>query len=171
MNDILIVCGLLCLVYFRDRATASLHHFSFRTLISITVLMESAAGAESNGEHEIIGWFEDVSENTGYVQTQTLCRILELNSGVEYLKKWLGDINVQEMEASALESLYTSLVPLASHADLETYIQRIADGDTSPILTNQPITTLSLRSVSYLCVIPFFPLLALHFYYLKPAFF
>ncbi|CBI28909.3 indole-3-acetic acid-amido synthetase GH3.10 [Vitis vinifera] len=108
--------------------------------------MESAAGAESNGEHEIIGWFEDVSENTGYVQTQTLCRILELNSGVEYLKKWLGDINVQEMEASALESLYTSLVPLASHADLETYIQRIADGDTSPILTNQPITTLSLSS-------------------------
>ena len=63
--------------------------------------MESAAGAESNGEHEIIGWFEDVSENTGYVQTQTLCRILELNSGVEYLKKWLGDINVQEMDTNS----------------------------------------------------------------------
>ena len=125
--------------------------------------MESvAAGDVRNGEQDIISWFEDVAENASRVQTQTLSRILELNSGVEYLKKWMGDINVQEMEASALESLYTSSVPLASHADLETYIQRIADGDTSPILTNQPITTLSLRSVTYPFVItnslfPLFP--------------
>lgn len=116
--------------------------------------MESTAGAMRNGEQDIICWFEDIAENAGCVQTQTLRRILELNSGVEYLKKWMGDINVQEMGASALESLYTSSVPLASHADLETYIQRIADGDTSPILTNQPITTLSLRSASYILCNP-----------------
>lgn len=133
--------------------------------------MESAAGAESNGEHEIIGWFETVSENAGYVQTETLRRILELNSGVEYLKKWLGDIDVQEMESSALEALYTSSVPLASHADFESYIQRIADGDTSPILTNQRITALSLRSVSYLLAVPSSPLpAALHFYYINLPF-
>jgi hypothetical protein len=64
---------------------------------------------------------------------------------VEYLKKWLGDIDVRDMDASALESLYTSLVPLASHADLEPFINRIADGDTAPLLTQQPITLLSLR--------------------------
>ncbi|KAJ6693325.1 hypothetical protein OIU85_004125 [Salix viminalis] len=97
-------------------------------------------------EHDIIGWFEDVSEKAGQVQTETLRRILELNWGVEYLKKWFGNRNIQDMDATALESLYTSLVPLSSHADLEPYIRRIADGDTAPLLTRQPIKLLSLSS-------------------------
>lgn len=54
---------------------------------------------------------------------------------------------VEEMEGSVLESVYRSLVPVVCHADLEPYIERIADGDTSPLLTQQPITTLSLRLV------------------------
>lgn len=100
----------------------------------------------SNGESkDIIDWFDEVAEQAGAAQTETLHRILELNYGVEYLKKWLGDANVQEMDAKALESLYTSLVPLTSHADLEPYFQRIADGETKPLLTQEPITTLSLR--------------------------
>ncbi|TKY48837.1 indole-3-acetic acid-amido synthetase GH3.5 [Spatholobus suberectus] len=97
-------------------------------------------------DFDIITWFEDMSKNAGSVQTQTLCRILKQNCGVEYLKKWLGSYNISEMDASALESLFTSVVPLASHADFEPYIQKIADGDTGPILTQQPITTLSLSS-------------------------
>ncbi|KAH8490459.1 hypothetical protein Peur_065959 [Populus x canadensis] len=103
-------------------------------------------GSSRSYEHDIISWFEDISKKAGQVQTETLRRILELNWGVEYLNKWLGDINIQDMDASALESLYTSLVPLASHADLEPYISRIADGDTVPLLTKQPITLLSLSS-------------------------
>lgn len=97
--------------------------------------------------NDIIDWFEAVAEDAAAVQTETLRRILERNCGAEYLKKWLGNVNVQQLEASALESLYTSLVPLASHADLEPYIQRIADGETTPLLTQEPITTLSLRLV------------------------
>jgi auxin responsive GH3 family protein len=95
--------------------------------------------------YDIIDWFENLSENAGKVQTQTLRRILELNHGVQYLQKWLRDINIQEMDACSLESLFTSMVPLASHADFEPYIQRIADGDTGPLLTQQPMATLSLR--------------------------
>lgn len=96
---------------------------------------------------DIISWFEEVTEKAGQFQTETLRRILEVNYDVEYLKKWLGDSfkNIQELEGCVLESLYTSLVPLSSHADLEPFIQRIADGDTAPLLTQQPITTLSLR--------------------------
>ncbi|KAL3848880.1 hypothetical protein ACJIZ3_010762 [Penstemon smallii] len=95
---------------------------------------------------DIIDWFDNVAEHAGTVQAETLRRILELNYNVEYLKKWLGDVNVLEMEASALESLYKSLVPIVSHANLEPYIQRIADGDKEPLLTQEPITTLSLSS-------------------------
>lgn len=100
------------------------------------------------GEDDIVRWFEDMTEKAGSVQTQTLWRILELNFEVEYLKKWLGDIEIQEVDPCLLESLYTSLVPLASHADLEPYIHRIANGESGPILTKQPITTLSLRLAS-----------------------
>ncbi|KAJ4729863.1 jasmonic acid-amido synthetase JAR1-like [Melia azedarach] len=99
-----------------------------------------------NYGYDIIAWFEHLSENPGFVQRETLRRILQQNSQVEYLKKLLGDTKIEGMDACALESLYTSLVPLASHADLEPYIRRIADGDTAPLLTQQPITTLSLSS-------------------------
>uniref|UniRef100_A0A803QK88 Uncharacterized protein n=1 Tax=Cannabis sativa TaxID=3483 RepID=A0A803QK88_CANSA len=99
-----------------------------------------------NNENDVVSWFEEVSENAGWVQTQTLRRILELNYGTEYLKKWLNGIDIHELDSCALESLYTSLVPLSSHADIEPLINRIADGDTAPLLTQQPITTLSLSS-------------------------
>ncbi|GJT15985.1 indole-3-acetic acid-amido synthetase GH3.10 [Tanacetum coccineum] len=96
---------------------------------------------------DAMNWFEEVAMNAKKVQTETLKKILEMNYGVEYLQKWLGNIDdVGSMDGEELESLYGSKVPLASHADLEPYIQRIADGDTSPLLTKQLITTLSLSS-------------------------
>lgn len=105
------------------------------------------SGSKNNthDDCDIIRWFEDVTENAGSVQTEMLSQILKQNHGVEYLKRWLGDYNITDMDACALESLFTSVIPLASHEDFEPFIQRIADGDTSPILTQQPITTLSLR--------------------------
>ena len=102
-------------------------------------------GNGNNSDYDVMNWFEDLSQNAGFVQTQLLCQILEQNYGVEYLKKWLGSYNILEMDACALESLFSSVVPLASHADFEPFMQRIADGDTTPLLTQQPITTLSLR--------------------------
>ncbi|XP_028761584.1 indole-3-acetic acid-amido synthetase GH3.10-like [Neltuma alba] len=113
------------------------------------VLSYSSAsyGSNNNDGHKIIRWFEDVTEKAGSVQTQILSQILKQNHGVEYLNKWLGDYNILDMDACALESLFTSVVPLASHEDFEPFIQRIADGDTTPLLTRQPpITTLSLSS-------------------------
>ncbi|XP_016188318.1 jasmonic acid-amido synthetase JAR1 [Arachis ipaensis] len=95
---------------------------------------------------EVIEWFEQVSQKGGSVQKEILSQILKQNHGAEYVKKWLGYHNIQEMDSSALESLFTSVVPISSHADFEPFIQRIADGDTNPLLTQQPITTLSLSS-------------------------
>ncbi|KAG6416910.1 hypothetical protein SASPL_124351 [Salvia splendens] len=97
-------------------------------------------------ESDIIGWFDAAAESAAGQQTETLRRILLRNHAAEYLKKWLGDVDVQSLDASALESLFASAVPLASHADLEPYIRRIADGETTPLLTQEPITTLSLSS-------------------------
>lgn len=114
--------------------------------------MDSAADNKSNnnnyfyceGNDEIISWFDRSAENAAAIQRQTLRRILELNHRVEYLNKWIGDIRLIQDE-NALESLYATMVPLASHADFEPYIHKIADGEKAPLLTQEPITTLSLR--------------------------
>ncbi|KAI9086611.1 hypothetical protein K1719_031205 [Acacia pycnantha] len=111
------------------------------------VLLRDSNGSSTSHDCDIITWFEEVTKNAGSVQTQMLSKILKQNYGVEYLKKWLGNYNIQDMDDdSALESLFTSVVPPASHADFEPFIQRIADGDTAPLLTQQSITTLSLSS-------------------------
>ncbi|CAL9189626.1 unnamed protein product [Musa hybrid cultivar] len=106
-----------------------------------------AMAAEDAGDRDIVEWFEAAAETAGAVQSQTLHRIIESNLGSEYLRRWLGgDLRVHDLSPAELESLFTSAVPLASHADLEPYIQRIAHGDASPVLTQQPITMLSLSS-------------------------
>ncbi|BAT90176.1 Indole-3-acetic acid-amido synthetase [Vigna angularis] len=117
-----------------------------QTTLMEPVLTHNPGNAKPNYDYDVINWFEHVSHNAGFVQTQLLTQILKQNYGVEYLKKWLGNYNILEMDACALESLFCSVVPLASHADFEPFIQRIADGDTAPLLTQRPITTLSLSS-------------------------
>uniref|UniRef100_A0A9I9D5E3 Jasmonic acid-amido synthetase JAR1 n=1 Tax=Cucumis melo TaxID=3656 RepID=A0A9I9D5E3_CUCME len=98
-------------------------------------------------EEDIIDWFEQVSSEAAVAQSRTLRKILQQNYGVEYLKKWVGDVNIHEIpDDFTLQSIFTSLIPLSSHAHFEPFLQRIADGDSSPLLTQQPITTLSLSS-------------------------
>lgn len=87
---------------------------------------------------KVIKEFEEITKNVGKVQEETLRKILEENAVAEYLQ----DVGLNGRTDS--ES-YKQCVPLATHKDLEPYIQRIMDGDTSPILTAQPIPTMSLR--------------------------
>lgn len=104
-------------------------------------------GLRKSDEEEVIDWFEQVSSEAGVAQSRTLRNILQQNWGVEYLKKWVGDVNIHEVaDDFILQSLFTSLIPLSSHADFEPFLQRIAHGDSSPLLTQQPINTLSLSS-------------------------
>ncbi|CAL4984207.1 unnamed protein product [Urochloa decumbens] len=88
---------------------------------------------------EAINEFEALTRDAGRVQQDTLKRILELNANAEYLNHFglNGRTDVQS---------YKSCIPLCVHSDLEPYIQRIADGDSSPLLTGEPITSLSLSS-------------------------
>ncbi|RRT74335.1 hypothetical protein B296_00012183 [Ensete ventricosum] len=113
----------------------------------LTTLKPTDGATAMAAEDDIVEWFEAAAETAGAVQSQTLRRIIESNLGSEYLGRWLGgDLRVQDLSPAELESLFTSAVPLATHADLEPYIQRIAHGDASAVLTQQPITMLSLSS-------------------------
>ncbi|XP_057720681.1 jasmonoyl--L-amino acid synthetase JAR4-like [Arachis stenosperma] len=88
---------------------------------------------------KVIQEFETLTKDAGRVQRETLKRILEDNASAEYLQN-LGLNGRTDPES------FKACVPLVTHKELEPYIHRIIDGDTSSILTGKPITTLSLSS-------------------------
>lgn len=87
---------------------------------------------------EVIVEFEALTKEAGKVQEETLQKILEENGATEYLQQW-------GLNGRTDPQTFKACVPLVTHKDLDTYIQRIADGDPSPVLTGKPITTISLR--------------------------
>lgn len=87
---------------------------------------------------KIIEEFEAMTKDAGRVQKETLRKILEQNGKTEYLQKWGLDGKTDPIS-------FARCVPLVSHDDLEPYIRRIVEGDVSPILTRNPIKTISLR--------------------------
>ncbi|TYH43142.1 hypothetical protein ES332_D11G107900v1 [Gossypium tomentosum] len=88
---------------------------------------------------KLIGDFEVMTKDAENVQRETLKMILEENGCAEYLQN-MGLNGRTDPES------FKACVPLVTHKDLEPYIQRVADGAFSPILTGKPITTISLSS-------------------------
>lgn len=88
---------------------------------------------------QAIEQFEELTKNAGKVQRDTLRKILEQNAEAEYLQN--TGLNGRTDPES-----YTQCVPIATHGDFEPYIQRIVDGDKSPLLTGEPIPNISLSS-------------------------
>lgn len=88
---------------------------------------------------KVIEEFERLTKDAERVQRETLRRILEENASAEYLLS-LG------LQGRTDPESFKACVPLVTHKDLEPYINRMIDGDDSPILTGKPITTMSLRS-------------------------
>ncbi|KAK6918863.1 GH3 family [Dillenia turbinata] len=88
---------------------------------------------------KLIEDFEAMTKDAGRVQIEFLKKLLEENGEVEYLQQ-LGLNGRTDPES------YKSCVPLVTHEELQPYIQRIVDGDTSPILTKKPVTILSQTS-------------------------
>ncbi|KAK1275576.1 putative indole-3-acetic acid-amido synthetase GH3.5 [Acorus gramineus] len=94
---------------------------------------------EESKHERVIEEFEALTKDAGRVQIETLRRILELNGEAEYLQSFgLGGRTDPES--------YKARVPLVTHSDLEPYIQRITDGEESPILTGKCVTAISLSS-------------------------
>ncbi|KAJ1429524.1 GH3 family [Sesbania bispinosa] len=88
---------------------------------------------------KVIEEFERLTKDAERVQRETLKRILEANTSAEYLQS-LGLNGRTDPES------FKACVPLVTHKELEPYINRMIDGDVSPILTGKPITTMSLSS-------------------------
>ena len=87
---------------------------------------------------KIIDEFELLTRDARRVQQDTLRKILELNGHAEYLNRF-------NLGTRTDSKSFKSCIPLCVHSDIESYIQRIADGDDSLVLTGKPITSLSVR--------------------------
>lgn len=92
---------------------------------------------------KVIENFEAITRDAERVQKEVLKKILEENGSAEYLQS--SGLNGRTDPES-----FKACVPLVTHKDLEPYIERIVNGDSSPILTGKPITTISLRCLKLL---------------------
>ena len=94
---------------------------------------------ENFNMNRVIDEFEEMTRNADQVQKQTLKEILHKNKSAIYLQNFGINGNTTDPEA------FKALVPLVTDLDLEPYIKRMVDGDTSPILTALPVPAISLR--------------------------
>ncbi|KAK1316791.1 putative indole-3-acetic acid-amido synthetase GH3.2 [Acorus calamus] len=94
-------------------------------------LSPSMAACEKDAE--ALRFIEEMTSNVRSMQRRVLMEILTRNGGTEYLKRFdLGE----EDPLSA----FKAKVPVVSYEDLQPEIQRIANGDRSPILSSLPIS-------------------------------
>ncbi|RWR90963.1 GH3 auxin-responsive promoter [Cinnamomum micranthum f. kanehirae] len=78
-------------------------------------------------------FIEDVTSNADKVQKQVLAEILSRNANVEYLRRY-------GLDGRTDQERFKKLLPVVAYEDLQPYVERIANGDTSPILCSQPIS-------------------------------
>lgn len=82
---------------------------------------------------------EDLTTNADAIQQQVLHQILSQNSETEYLRSFLDG------ESCNIQENFKNKAPVVNYEDIKPFIQRISDGDSSDILSAQPITELLTR--------------------------
>uniref|UniRef100_A0A0E0EDW2 Uncharacterized protein n=1 Tax=Oryza meridionalis TaxID=40149 RepID=A0A0E0EDW2_9ORYZ len=92
-----------------------------------------AAGAVKEGDVEKLRFIDEMTTNVDAVQERVLGEILGRNAGTEYLTKC-------GLDGATDRAAFRAKVPVVSYDDLQPYIQRIANGDRSPILSTHPVS-------------------------------
>jgi len=84
-------------------------------------------------------FIEEMTRNADAVQERVLSEILTRNAHTEYLKRF-------ELGGATDRETFKSKIPVISYEDVQPEIQRIANGDRSPILSAHPISEFLTRS-------------------------
>lgn len=105
------------------------------------------AGGFAPGAHrEALEFIEHVTANAGQVQRRVLAEILSQNAPAEYLRRY----GVPAAAPDAVDA-FRRVVPLVTYEGLQHDILRIANGDTSPILSGKPISEFLTRYGTCVC--------------------
>ena len=87
---------------------------------------------------KVLEFIEDVTSRPDEVQERVLAEILSRSANVEYLKRHGLDGRIDR-------DTFKQVMPVVVYEDLKPDIDRIANGDTSPILCSQPISEFLTR--------------------------
>ncbi|XP_022733897.1 indole-3-acetic acid-amido synthetase GH3.6-like [Durio zibethinus] len=82
---------------------------------------------------KILQFIEDVTSKADEVQKKVLEEILSRNAHVEYLRK-------HGLNGHTDRQTFKKIMPVITYEDIQPHIDRIANGDTSPILCYKPIS-------------------------------
>lgn len=94
--------------------------------------------AEEN--KKALHFIEEVTTKADEVQKRVLAEILSRNANVEYLKRY-GNLN-----GNTDRETFKKVIPVITYEDIQHDINRIANGDKSPIFCSQPISEFLTRS-------------------------
>ncbi|XP_057788186.1 probable indole-3-acetic acid-amido synthetase GH3.1 [Salvia miltiorrhiza] len=78
-------------------------------------------------------FIEEMTRNADSVQENVLAQILARNAQTEYLKSF-------NLDGATDRHTFKSKIPMVTYEDLQPLIQRIANGDRSPILSSHPVS-------------------------------
>ncbi|XP_022970970.1 indole-3-acetic acid-amido synthetase GH3.6-like [Cucurbita maxima] len=84
-------------------------------------------------EGALLQHIEEITTHADQVQRRVLTEILSRNAHVEYLQQ-------QGLDGCMDRMAFKNIVPVVSYENLKPYIDRIANGDASPILCSEPIS-------------------------------
>jgi auxin responsive GH3 family protein len=94
----------------------------------------------NHNNKKALKYIEDVTINTDEIQERVLAEILSSNALVEYLQN-------HGLNGNTDRKTFKRVLPVVTYEDLKMDIDRIANGDTSPILCSKPISEFLTRSV------------------------
>ncbi|KAL8168407.1 hypothetical protein V2J09_009906 [Rumex salicifolius] len=95
--------------------------------------MAADQGFVKESDAKALEFIEEVTTNCDAVQERVLSEILRRNADTEYLKR-------HRLEGRTDRHTFKSRVPVVTYEDIQPDIQRIANGDFSPILSSEPIS-------------------------------
>ncbi|KAG6767026.1 hypothetical protein POTOM_028205 [Populus tomentosa] len=102
--------------------------------MAIESVMSSPLGPPAcEKDAEALQFIEDMTANVDLVQERVLKEILTSNAETEYLQKY-------HLNGATDRDTFKSKIPMVTYEDLQPEIQRIANGDKSPILSSHPIS-------------------------------
>lgn len=83
-------------------------------------------------------FIKDMTVNCDSVQEKVLAEILRKNANTEYLGRY-------HMNGATDRETFKSRIPVITYEDIQPDIQRIANGDFSPIISGEPISEFLTR--------------------------
>ncbi|XP_051152024.1 indole-3-acetic acid-amido synthetase GH3.6-like [Andrographis paniculata] len=96
--------------------------------------LNKGSGSVAEMNKKKLEFIEDVTKNADEIQKRVLREILSRNAHVEYLNRHGLDGRTADRDT------FKKILPVISYEDILPDINRIANGDTSPILCSHPIS-------------------------------